>query len=529
MGLTMPNLRDTLSYTPEELQFGTSGLRALATDMTDLECYINTVGFLRFLVESSKLPKGETVYLAGDLRESTPRITHAVARAIRDEGYLVEYCGLVPTPTVSLYGFTHGKPSIMVTGSHIPADRNGIKFIKPHDEALKEDEPGIKSSVAAVRAEIYAMESDNAPFNASGMLKDPGSLPQATSAAWELYAKRYQEVFPSTTLAGKKIVFYQHSAVGRDLLPELFEALGATVERVGRSEVFIPIDSENVTDRDEAYFLELSKQFPDALAIVSTDGDSDRPFVIDEHGQFHRGDMLGVVVAEWLKADFATFPVSASDAADGRLTADGVSWKHTRIGSPYVIRSMKDALAAGKRRVVGWEVNGGFLLGSDLDVEGGRLGPLPTRDAFVAILGALVTASESNRTISEVFAALPQRYTQAGLINDFPTTVSQEMERRYSDDDETTRQELAGYFSGKHGFGTITSINTLDGIRIFFSNGDIAHLRPSGNAPQLRVYSVADSQERANEIVDMTLAEPNGIFRRMQREISQQQSAAHTA
>ena len=47
----------------------------------------------------------------------------------------------------------------------------------------------------------------------------------------------------------------------------------------------------------------------------------------------------------------------------------------------------------------------------------------------------------------------------------------------------------------------------------FFDNGEIAHLRPSGNAPQLRIYSVADSQERAAEIVALAIAEPNGIFR----------------
>jgi len=34
-------------------------------------------------------------------------------------------------------------------------------------------------------------------------------------------------------------------------------------------------------------------------------------------------------------------------------------------------------------------------------------------------------------------------------------------------------------------FDEITRICTLDGIRCFFRNDDIAHIRPSGNAPQL--------------------------------------------
>jgi phosphomannomutase len=70
---------------------------------------------------------------------------------------------------------------------------------------------------------------------------------------------------------------------------------------------------------------------------------------------------------------------------------------------------------------------------------------------------------------------------------------------------------LGEYFTATDGFDAITSINTLDGIRIYFANGDIAHLRPSGNAPQMRIYSVANSQLRANEIVELGLKE-NGIL-----------------
>jgi len=38
------------------------------------------------------------------------------------------------------------------------------------------------------------------------------------------------------------------------------------------------------------------------------------------------------------------------------------------------------------------------------------------------------------------------------------------------------------------------------GIRsVTFANGDIVHLRPSGNAPELRCYAEADTQERAQD------------------------------
>ncbi len=507
----MPNLRETLAYEPVELTFGTSGLRALVTDMTDLECYINTAGFLRFLAQTQGLPAGEMVYVAGDLRDSTPRITRAVVQAVRDGGYEVEYCGLIPTPAVSLYGFTHGCPSIMVTGSHIPADRNGIKFIKPHDELLKDDEGGVKAAVAEVRAEVYARTAEGAQFDERGSLREEVALPVETRAARELYEKRFTDVFDGQTLAGKKIVFYQHSAVGRDLLVELLGRLGAEVVPVGRSEVFIPIDSENVKAADQAYFRQLAGDHPDAFAIVSTDGDSDRPFVIDERGEFHRGDMLGVVVAEWLGADFAAYPVSASDAADAHLRSRGIAVEHTRIGSPYVVSAMKAGAADGKVRLTGWEVNGGFMTGAAFEVNGTSLGALPTRDAFLPIVVAMVAALKAGKSVSELFAALPQRYTQAGLINDFQVAVSKKIVEQ--------ADKLGPFFTAKDGFGAVRSVNTLDGVRIYFENGDIAHLRPSGNAPQLRIYGIAGTQKRADEIVALALAEPNGIFRTMEQAV----------
>ena len=59
-------------------------------------------------------------------------------------------------------------------------------------------------------------------------------------------------------------------------------------------------------------------------------------------------------------------------------------------------------------------------------------------------------------------------------------------------------------------------IVTIDGVRIYFANGDIAHIRPSGNAPQLRLYACADTQARADEIVATGIREPDGILRRLE-------------
>ncbi len=43
-------------------------------------------------------------------------------------------------------------------------------------------------------------------------------------------------------------------------------------------------------------------------------------------------------------------------------------------------------------------------------------------------------------------------------------------------------------------------MNETDGVRVTLSNGDIFHIRPSGNAPELRCYTEAASVARAETL-----------------------------
>ncbi len=129
--------------------FGTSGARGLATAMTDRVCYLYARGFLQYLEAASELRRGRSlVAVGGDFRPSTDRVMEAVCRAAEDMGFQAVNCGKVPSPAVAGFGFQRQAPSIMVTGSHIPDDRNGIKFNnKPGGEILKDDERGMSSQV----------------------------------------------------------------------------------------------------------------------------------------------------------------------------------------------------------------------------------------------------------------------------------------------------------------------------------------------------------------------------------------------
>ena len=562
---TNVSLPDFRGHHPRHLAFGTSGLRGLVADITDLEAYINTRGFLDYLFEIKDVSKGEIIYVAGDLRPSTDSphrsIMAAVARAIAEAGLKVVSLGKIPTPALAFFAIEHDQPSIMVTGSHIPFDRNGIKFNKSQGEVLKEDEEGILDAVDQIRRQEYSKSSGDSLFKDDGMFKEGQRpvLPPVNEQGHKVYADRYLNFFTPRALKGIRVVFYQHSAVGRDVLVDIFQQLGATVFPAGRSESFIPIDTEAITDdriKDLQKLVDAARDRHGVLhAIVSTDGDSDRPLLagIDPKGKVHffGGDLLGVLVAEFLEAKSVAVPISTNDAVDLKFMPNGVDPVKTKIGSPHVIKAMQNLLSdANSGPVVGWEANGGFLVGSDITRQGRMLKALPTRDAALPLIAALVFAREKEITLLDLFSQLPPRFSQAALIDNFPQDDSRALIRRFSPENpeiieiefkETdvfitkgdgqgekaiptlaeafrrVQTELESFFTDETGFDSLIKINTIDGVRVYFKNGDIAHIRPSGNAPQLRIYAVANSQERADSIAQWGTSEPDGLLRSLQR------------
>ena len=61
---------------------------------------------------------------------------------------------------------------------------------------------------------------------------------------------RYLNFFAHDALHGVRVGVYQHSAVGRDVLVKIFSHLGAEVTPLGRSENFIPVDTEAIRPED---------------------------------------------------------------------------------------------------------------------------------------------------------------------------------------------------------------------------------------------------------------------------------------
>lgn len=462
------------------LKFGTSGLRGLVAELLGAPAYAYARAFCEMIVEDDAAGPGGIVMIGRDLRASSPQIAALCAQAVADSGLAPVDCGAAPTPALALAAMGAGAPAIMVTGSHIPEDRNGLKFYRRDGEIDKADEARIATHHARLG------------FSAAPAV----AARAAPKDVIDAYRARYVDFYGPDALKGLTVGVYQQSSVGRDVICDVLSALGAEPVALGRASSFIPVDTEALRPEDEA----LAKGWAGELrldAIVSTDGDADRPLVADEQGRFLRGDLVGALTAAALGADAIVTPVTSNSALESLGLFETVA--RTRVGSPYVIAGMEEAKAKGARVVVGFEANGGVLLGSDVTREGRRLGALPTRDALLPILACLDRAARLNTPLSRLAQEARFAVARSNRLQNVAQDKTAALIARL-DADAAFRD---GAFAAH---GGVAARDGRDGLRMTLRDGATAHLRASGNAPELRVYVEAPTIEGAEALLAEGLA-----------------------
>lgn len=475
-------------------KFGTSGLRGLVSDLTPDLVGRHVAAFLH------ACPVGVGLFVGRDLRGSSPRIAADVVTAARAQGVDVTDCGAVPTPALALAAMGAGAAAVMVTGSHIPADRNGLKFYTPAGEITKDQEAAILAALGPHHAPASRASGASGASRALGALHaaDPGPD----------FVARYRRAFGAQALQGWRVGVWSHSAVGRDLLIETFAALGATVVQIARAAQFIPVDTEAVSAEARALLAAAVAEHR-LDAIASTDGDGDRPLLADATGRVIPGDVLGQITARYLGARVVVTPVSSNTGVQA-LGFDSVI--RTRIGSPFVIAGMEQALAADPAaRVVGYEANGGFLLGFSAKGGAGPLPALMTRDSHLPLLAPMIAAraavsgapvsGDAAGGLAALVARQPARFTAADRLTEVAPDRAAALIARLRDD-AGARDAFLHPFAA----GAVQGVDTTDGLRLMLDTGRIVHLRPSGNAPELRFYAEAESAPLAEALLTAGLS-----------------------
>ena len=155
------SLRSSLKYEPRGWSSGPADggarlwiSRSWRSISTLLRNWILAVA--RHVGRSNRPRSGD--FFARDLRPSSDsfvpefegrgEIAQAIVAALRDAGMRPINLGAIPTPALTCYALARGKGSIMVTGSHIPFDRNGYKTNTSKGELLKQQEAPIHEQVA---------------------------------------------------------------------------------------------------------------------------------------------------------------------------------------------------------------------------------------------------------------------------------------------------------------------------------------------------------------------------------------------
>jgi len=308
----------------------------------------------------------------------------------------------------------------------------------------------------------------------------------------------------------------------------------------------------------------------DVISHASTDGDADRPALFDSNGNFIYGDKICGLSCIFLRElfpqkDFTAVVTATCSEAMVKLLREKYGMKviKVEVGSPFVVSEMeKQEKLNPDSIVVGFERNTGFFMQTPIKLPNGNtIQKLATRDATFVILSVNLLAKKRNlKTLESLvdseYNDVYESYSWSGGIASstpgceaYTAPMGKAIMRSLSPRDRnmlviefdadgevyyTTRPEyygmaqskghnmagaevkdrmkniqtyLSGVFTSKRGFGSIVKMEFIDGVRIFFDNGEITHLRPSGNEPKWRIYpeSGKEKGKRARAISDMRL------------------------
>jgi phosphomannomutase/phosphoglucomutase len=205
---------------------------------------------------------------------------------------------------------------------------------------------------------------------------------------------------------------------------------------------------------------------------IGFDGDGDRSIVIDENTDAVWGDKtLSLVAQEYLKKnpnETIVTAISSSPSLEKVVAKYGGKVHWTKVGSVLVSRAMVD-----NNYQLGGEENGGIMYGPFL----------PVRDGCITMALILHYMATRKMTLSELIAEQPHLYKLKDKTP-CPNVFKEEALNRLVERVDAPE------------------INTMDGVKIVYSDDSWVLFRPSGTEPIFRIYAESNSEERAIELIE---------------------------
>jgi len=450
--------------TPAEITkiFGAYDVRGIyPQDLNDDIAYQTARAFVVYLGASE-------VYVGRDMRLSSPSIAQAVLRGISDQGARAVDLGM--TSTDELY-FAVGKfnapAGIMITASHNPGNYNGLKLCREQAIPLS-DREGLHEIRDLVIAGNFPAATSSKTISRKDVLSDfvthalsfidLGKVRQLTVAA-----------DAGNGMAGLVVpkVFAQ---IPQCTLKPLYFELDGNFPHHPAS----PIEPENMID--------LQKLVRDTGADIGVafDGDADRMFITDEHGNLVDGATVTALVATSLlrKNPGATilYNLISSRSVPEAIERAGGKAVRTRVGHSFIKPQMRQENA-----IFGGEHSGHFYFRDNFYADSG----------LIAFLHVLELMSEEGKPVSELIRPFTTRFT-SGEIN---TRVPSQ---------EAVKAKIAE-LEEKYGQREGATIDTLDGVTVNFADWWF-NVRGSNTEPLLRLNVEGDTKELMEKGRDEALA-----------------------
>lgn len=409
-------------------------------------------------VGSQSIEQGEyNVAVARDGRLSGPELSESLIQGLVEAGCHVTDIGMAPTPV--LYFATHtleATTGVMVTGSHNPANYNGLKIVIAGETLANER-----------ITNLYERIVNKDLSMGSGSVEENNLLP--------VYAER---ICSDVALAKSlKVVIDCGNGVAGVIAQQLFERLGCEV-----IPLFCEVDGtfpnhhpdpgkpENLAQLIEAV------QHNQADLGLAFDGDADRLGVVTNQGEIIYPDRLMMLLAKDVVsrnpgADII-FDVKCSRRLAALISGYGgrpIMWK---TGHSLMKAKLKEtgALLAG-------EMSGHIFYkerwyGFD--------------DGLYSAARLLEIIALDSRTSAQIFSAFPSSHSTPELTIDVTDESKFEIIEKLN--------SSAQWGEGK--------VNTLDGIRVDYPT-NWGLVRASNTTPTLVLRFEGDTEEDLNAIINI--------------------------
>lgn len=409
-------------------------------------------------------PDSPSVAVGHDMRDSSPGLADAFIDGVTSQGLDVVLIGLASTDQLYFASGWLDMPAAMFTASHNPPQYNGIKLCRAGAAPV-----GQESGLAEIRA---AVEQGVPAFDgASGTVLERDVLGD--------YAARLRSLVDLSASRPLTIVVDAGNGMGGHTVPAVFDGLPITV-----IPMYFELDgsfpNHEANPLDPANIVDLQSKVRDVGADLGLgfDGDADRCFVVDEHGDPIGPSAITALVAarELAKEPGATVihNLITSKAVPEIITECGGKPVRSRVGHSFIKQTMAETGA-----IFGGEHSAHYYFRDFWGADTGML----------AALHVLAAVGEQTGTVSELMRGY-QRYAASGEIN---STVSDQVGRVAAVREAFARRPDA-------------TIDELDGLTVELASGAWFNVRASNTEPLLRLNVEAHNDEAVRALTDDVLA-----------------------